>query len=73
MPDYQQGKIYKITCEDETYYGSTAATLEKRMYWHKSSYKRWKDNKNNDRYTCFELFDKCSTIVQTYKHIIQFC
>ena len=58
MPDYQQGKIYKITCGDETYYGSTVMTLRERMWGHKSSYKRWKNGKNNDRYACFNLFDK---------------
>ena len=58
MPDFANGKIYKITCGDETYYGSTAVTLKKRMWGHKGNYKRWKNNKNNDRYACYELFDK---------------
>ena len=57
MPDYQQGKIYKITCGDETYYGSTAMTLRERMWLHKSNYKRWK-NGTDSKCACFNLFDK---------------
>jgi hypothetical protein len=37
MPDYQNGKIYKIVCldTDETYYGSTVQDLRKRKSVHK--------------------------------------
>ena len=36
MPDYQQGKIYKIVCETTglVYIGSTTQTLERRLYAH---------------------------------------
>lgn len=37
MSDYQNGKIYIISCSlgPEVYYGSTIQTLKKRMYFHK--------------------------------------
>ena len=57
MPDFANGKIYKITHGDETYYGSTALTLKKRMSLHKSSFKKWKDGTANNCKS-FTLFDK---------------
>lgn len=33
--DYSQGKIYKITADDMTYYGSTIMTLQQRFNHHK--------------------------------------
>ena len=57
MPDFQQGKIYKITHGDETYYGSTTLSLRERMTIHKSSYKRWKNGVGN-KCRSFTLFDK---------------
>jgi len=42
MPDYSQGKIYKlfsVSNEDLVYYGSTATTLNKRLTKHISEYK----------------------------------
>lgn len=48
MPDYQRGKIYRITSGDLTYIGSTTEpTLAKRLANHVSSYKRWKNGKGN--------------------------
>ena len=40
MPDYQNGKIYKIYCNitEEVYYGSTTVPLCKRMSGHRSNY-----------------------------------
>ena len=35
MPDYSNGKIYRIIGGDNVYYGSTTATLEARFYQHK--------------------------------------
>jgi hypothetical protein len=58
MPDYQQGKIYKITGGDETYYGSTALTLKERMWAHKSNYNRWTNGVVDRKCACFNLFDK---------------
>ena len=63
MPDFQQGKIYKITHGDETYYGSTALTLRERMWAHKSKYKGWKKGvgSNCRSYTLFDKygFENC--------------
>jgi hypothetical protein len=47
MPDYSQGKIYRLTCNDLdlVYYGSTTMTLSRRLNRHQSSFRRWlKDN-----------------------------
>ncbi len=63
MPDYSQGKIYKIEpiCEhgeNEIYIGSTTLKyLSSRMCYHKTSYNRWKSN-THGRVMSFELFDK---------------
>jgi len=57
MPDYQQGKIYKITGGDETYYGSTVMTIKKRMQGHKSKYNQWRIKKASRCAAC-DLFDK---------------
>ena len=39
MPDYRQGKIYKIECNltNDVYYGSTVESLSKRMSNHKTN------------------------------------
>lgn len=53
MPNYQDGKIYMIWCEDDRYYGSTVNTLSRRFTQHKSSY-----IKNHKPTTCHTLFAK---------------
>jgi len=57
MPDYQQGKIYKITAGDLVYIGSTTEpTLARRLANHIKNYKQWK--KGNKRLTtAFNLID----------------
>jgi hypothetical protein len=46
MPNYQNGKIYKITSGDLTYIGSTTeSTLARRLSGHVDACKRWKDGK----------------------------
>ena len=42
MPDYQQGKAYKVLSpiDNETYVGSTCQVLFQRMARHRSSCKR---------------------------------
>lgn len=46
MPDYQNGKIYKITAGDLTYIGSTCEpTLARRLTGHVRGYKMWKKEK----------------------------
>ena len=55
MPDYQRGKIYKITSGDLTYIGSTCEpTLAKRLANHVSHYKFWLNGKRA-HYTCIPL------------------
>ena len=57
MPDYSKGLIYKISVDGQTYYGSTVQSLKRRMWHHKSHYKRWK---NGEGWNCasFKLFDE---------------
>jgi hypothetical protein len=57
MPDYANGKIYKIEVDGLTYYGSTVMTLRERMSKHKNTFKRWKNGEIN-KCACFDLFDK---------------
>lgn len=48
MPNYQNGKIYKITCDEtnSVYYGSTVQSLSKRLSQHKENkhLKKYKTN-----------------------------
>ena len=48
MPNYQNGKIYKITCEESklVYYGSSVQSLSKRLSQHKENkhLKKYKTN-----------------------------
>lgn len=48
MPNYKEGKIYKIVCEEKKliYYGSTTQGLDKRLRQHKNNKNRT-INKNN--------------------------
>ncbi len=46
MVNYQNGKIYKIVGNGQTYYGSTCEkTCAMRMTYHRKSYKRYKKGK----------------------------
>jgi hypothetical protein len=50
MPNYQDGKIYKIICNitDECYIGSTCElTVARRLAGHVIDYKSWKAGKRN--------------------------
>jgi len=48
MPNYQNGKIYKITSGELTYIGSTTEpTLARRLSGHVRSYKQWKAGTRN--------------------------
>ena len=44
MPDYKQGKIYKIVSDecDAVYYGSTVQSLIERWWLHKAHFNNWK-------------------------------
>lgn len=46
MPDYQEGKIYKIVSGDLVYIGSTTQSLKARMTGHKTLYDSWKRGKS---------------------------
>lgn len=59
MPDYQRGKIYKITSGDLTYIGSTTEpTLARRMSEHVSAFKRLKAGTLTANYSAFQVIDK---------------
>jgi hypothetical protein len=58
MPDYNLGKIYKISVDGLTYYGSTATSLKQRMWSHKCSFNRWQNGLEHKKCMCFEIFDK---------------
>jgi len=45
MPNYQNGKIYKIWCGDDIYYGSTTRTLAQRMTKHREGFRHTKKMK----------------------------
>ena len=47
MVNYEDAKIYRIVCNQTglQYIGATTAPLRKRLYEHKSDYKRWKSGK----------------------------
>ena len=59
MPEYSNGKIYKITntINDDIYIGSTIKTLKQRFNAHKSDYKRYLNEKNR-KVSSYKLFDK---------------
>ena len=60
MPNYRDGKIYKIICKitDECYIGSTTEpTLARRLAGHVNNYKVWKSGKGN-KTTSFDIIDK---------------
>lgn len=58
MPDYQNGKIYKITSGELTYIGSTCEpTLARRLSEHVSCYRRWKEGKIKRGTTAFSLIE----------------
>ena len=65
MPDYQQGKIYKISANeiDAVYIGSTTKkTLAMRMGRHRSDYKLWKAGASN-RLTSFDILKYPSAVI----------
>ena len=57
MPNYQNGKIYKLVNTEGTltYIGSTCQTLARRKAKHHSNYKCWKNGKAN-YITSFKIF-----------------
>lgn len=65
MPNYEKGKIYKITVENEAecYIGSTCMSLTRRFSNHKSGYTTWlKKNKiSSGKVKVYDLFEKYGT------------
>jgi hypothetical protein len=71
MPDYQQGKIYKIISPhtDKIYIGSTIKQyLSQRLAKHKSGFKAWKLGKENkvNSYDLIELGDVEILLLEIY-------
>jgi len=66
MPDYQNGKIYKLVNDenDDIYYGSTSQPLPKRIYDHKAYYKRYLNGKTHYM-TSYEIvkYSSCKIIL----------
>ena len=63
MPDYSQGKIYKLKCytTGKFYIGSTYNPLEEpkkyaRITYHKSNYRNWVIQKEGDNTYHFKSF-----------------
>ena len=56
MPDYQNGKVYKMVAGGMTYVGSTTRTLAQRKASHRANWKRWKAGKGH-KVTSFDLFE----------------
>lgn len=68
--NYRNGKIYKITCDDNdlVYYGSTTRKLNHRLANHKINYKRFLDGKRHNM-TSFDIvkYDSCKIeLVEDY-------
>ena len=71
MPDYDNGKIYKIVCNktNKIYIGSTCqSTLAKRLTKHKLSFKSWKNNKYGymSSYEILENGDFDIVLIESY-------
>ena len=57
MPDYQLAKIYKITGNGLTYYGSTCQALSKRLAKHKDDKRVYNQGNLNNKMSSFEILD----------------
>ena len=57
MPNYQNGKNYKIICDenDLVYYGSTTVPLWQRIGKHRNDYKLYLQNKRKYISSCIEI------------------
>jgi hypothetical protein len=69
MPNYQDGKIYKITSGDLTYIGSTCEpTLARRLTKHKTDYKKWKEGKygHTSSFTVIETGQYEITLIELF-------
>ena len=68
MPDYSNGKIYRLVCKDPdlVYYGSTTVRLSKRLYSHKANFKRGDRGDNVTSCKLFEAGDVEIFLVENY-------
>ena len=59
MPDYKQGKIYKIVCNvtGKVYIGSTIETLARRLAGHRRAYKTFKEGKSTN-VTSYQIIEQ---------------
>jgi len=54
LPNYQQGKVYKLVMGDLIYIGSTCQKyLSQRLTQHTSSYNYWFKNKDTQKKVCY--------------------
>ena len=71
MPNYQDGKIYKIVCNitDECYIGSTCEPrLARRLAKHVSDFKSWKEGKRH-KISSFDIIENGNyqiLLIETY-------
>jgi hypothetical protein len=69
--NYQNGKIYKITGNNYTYYGSTVKPLSQRLSGHLGAYKTymtWEDQKYISSFKCF------GSIIKDYEiSLVELC
>jgi hypothetical protein len=54
VSNLQNGKVYKLTSGEHTYYGSTVASLNQRFYEHKARYHKY--GSANTRYCSTQLW-----------------
>jgi hypothetical protein len=65
MPNYQNGKIYKITAGNLTYYGSTTVPLSRRLAKHRDE-KKFKPNSNVSSFPLLDMPDCKIILVEDY-------
>lgn len=60
MPDYSNGKIYRIVCNETglVYIGSTCETLSRRLSKHTSQYRAWVKDNSKKYCTSYIILDK---------------
>jgi len=64
--NYKNGKIYAIRSNqtDDVYIGSTCTPLHKRLYGHRSQYKRWKNGTNKNYMTSYKILEYDDSFIE---------
>ena len=63
MPNYRNGKIYKLVNNDGvTYVGSTCQQLNVRKAEHASKYRKWKQGSKTNYTASFEVFESNASV-----------